>query len=99
MLFRVPRRAPASGGHRKRMAVARLGGVRCRRFLGALRRVRVRCWLAALCRRTLRRLRASYAKALRELAEGMALLGALRPPAGVECSRAAAFGPVATVGL
>jgi hypothetical protein len=56
-------------------------------------------WLAALYRRTLRRLRASYAKALRELIEGRALLGALNAPAGVECSRAVSFGPVATVGF
>jgi hypothetical protein len=91
MLFRMPRRrrtepvVAASCGRRKRMAVARLGGggggggPQWRRFLGALRRVRVRCLAAMYCL-MLRRLRANYAKALRELNEGVALLTAPNQP-------------------
>ena len=94
------------GGRRKRMAVVRLGGGgdgdgggRKRRLLGALR-LRLRWpWLAAVYRRALRRLRASYEQALRELVEGTALVGALHAPAGVDCARAASFGPMATVGF
>ena len=98
------------GGRRKRMAVVRLGGGgdgggggRKRRLLGALRLrlwLRLRWpWLAAVYRRALRRLRASYEQALRELVEGTALVGALHAPAGVDCARAASFGPMATVGF
>ena len=91
------------GGRRKRMAVVRLGGGggggRKRRLFGALR-LRLRWpWLAAVYRRALRRLRASYEQALRELVEGTALVGALHAPAGVDCAHAASFGPMATVGF
>ena len=91
------------GGRRKRMAVVRLGGGggggRKRRLFGALR-LRLRWpWLAAVYRRALRRLRASYEQALRELVEGTALVGALHAPASVDCARAASFGPMATVGF
>jgi len=96
------------GGRRKRMAVVRLGGGgggdgdgggRKRRLLGALR-LRLRWpWLAAVYRRALRRLRASYEQAPRELVEGTAFVGALHAPAGVDCARAASFGPMATVGF
>ena len=55
--------------------------------------------LAAVYRRALRRLRASYEQALRELVEGTAFVGALHAPAGVDCARAASFGPMATVGF
>ncbi|RLN12977.1 hypothetical protein C2845_PM09G05980 [Panicum miliaceum] len=94
----------ASGGsRRKRMAVVRLGdgGGRKRRLFGALHlRLRLRWpWLAAVYRRALRRLRASYEQALRELVEGTALVGALHAPAGVDCAHAASFGPMATVGF
>ncbi|KAL6606000.1 hypothetical protein ACP70R_041653 [Stipagrostis hirtigluma subsp. patula] len=113
MLFRLaPRRraapgAPQARGRRKRMAVARLGGGGGgggkRRLFGALRlRVRLRVrwpWLAAVYRRALRRLRAGYAQAVRDLVEGTALMGALQVPVGVDCARAASFGPVATVGF
>ncbi|KAG2604861.1 uncharacterized protein LOC120669579 [Panicum virgatum] len=89
------------GGRRKRMAVVRLGGGggggRKRRLFGTLR---LRWpWLAAVYRRALRRLRASYEQALRELVEGTALVGALHAPAGVDCAHAASFGPMATVGF
>ncbi|KAK3159270.1 hypothetical protein QOZ80_2AG0148030 [Eleusine coracana subsp. coracana] len=108
MLFRLPRRSPVAraagaaplvpgGGRRKRkMAVARLGGKR--RFFGAIRRLRVR-WLAALYRRTLRRLRAFYTKALVDLLEGAAVMGQLRGQAGADCSFGTAFAPVVTVGM
>ncbi|OEL21623.1 hypothetical protein BAE44_0017358 [Dichanthelium oligosanthes] len=95
----------ASGGRRKRMAVVRLGGDdgggRRRRLFGVLRlRLRLRWpWLSAVYRRALRRLRASYEQALRELVEGTALVGALHTPAGVDCAHAASFGPMATVGF
>ncbi|CAN6202196.1 unnamed protein product [Urochloa humidicola] len=99
----------ASGGRRKRMAVVRLGGGgggggdggggRKRRLFGVLR-LRLRWpWLAAAYRRALRRLRAGYEQALRELVEGTALVGALHAPAGVDCAHAASFGPMATVGF
>ncbi|CAN6178926.1 unnamed protein product [Urochloa humidicola] len=88
--------ATASGGRRKRMAVVRLGsggggdggGGRKRRLFGVLR-LRLRWpWLAAAYRRALRRLRAGYEQALRELVEGTALVGALHTPAGVDCAHA-----------
>jgi hypothetical protein len=89
---------PNSGRRKKRMAVVRLGGEgRKRRFFGVLR-TRLRWpWLAALYRRALRRLRASYEQALRELVDGNGLVGALHAPAGVDRAHAASFGPVATV--
>ncbi|XP_066369546.1 uncharacterized protein [Miscanthus floridulus] len=95
---------PNSGRRKKRMAVVRLGGEgRKRRFFGVLRtRLRLRWpwpWLAAVYRRALRRLRASYEQALRELVEGNVLVGALHAPAGVDCTHAASFGPLATVGF
>ncbi|KAG0513304.1 hypothetical protein BDA96_10G090200 [Sorghum bicolor] len=94
---------PNSGRRKKRMPVVRLGGGqgRKRRFFGVLRmRLRLRWpWLAAVYRRALRRLRASYEQALRELVDGNVLVGALHAPAGVDCARAASFGPVATVGF
>ncbi|KAL6861863.1 hypothetical protein ACP4OV_017563 [Aristida adscensionis] len=115
MQFRLAprRRAPASGGgRRKRMAVARLGGGGGGdggewngRFFGALRlrvRVRVRLrwpWLAAVYRRALRRLRAAYAQAVRDVVEGTALVGALHAPVGIDCAHAASFGPIATAGF
>ncbi|KAJ1258448.1 hypothetical protein BS78_10G075600 [Paspalum vaginatum] len=101
---------PSSRRRRKRMAVVRLGagggggggGGRNRRFFGALR-MRLRRlrwpWLAAVYRRALRRLRASYERALRELVDGTALVGALHKPAGIDCAHAASFGPMATVGF
>lgn len=98
---------PNSGRRKKRMPVARLGGGgggegRKRRLFGVLRKMRLRLrwpWLAAVYRRALRRLRASYEQALRELVEGNVLVGALHKPAGVDCAHAASFGPVATVGF
>ncbi|CAD6339953.1 unnamed protein product [Miscanthus lutarioriparius] len=93
---------PNSGRRKKRMAVVRLGGEgRKRRLFGVLRmRMRLRWpWLAAVYRRALRRLRAGYEQALRELVEGNVLVGALHAPAGVDCAHAASFGPVATVGF
>ncbi|EAY87747.1 hypothetical protein OsI_09162 [Oryza sativa Indica Group] len=95
-LFRVPRRparaaeeagaplVPAGERRKRKMAVARLGGGAGgrRRLFGAFRRLRVR-WLAALYRRSLRRLRACYAKAIRDVLEGAALVGAARADAGV----------------
>ncbi|RLM54157.1 hypothetical protein C2845_PM10G05510 [Panicum miliaceum] len=102
---RAAQQASGGGGRRKRMAVVRLGGGgsdgggRKRRLFGALR-LRLRWpWLAAVYRRALRRLRASYQQALRELVEGTALVGALHAPAGVDCAHAASFGPMATVGF
>ncbi|CAN6239244.1 unnamed protein product [Urochloa humidicola] len=86
MLFRVPRRpvsraagagaAPPvpTGGKKKKMAVARLGGKR--RLFGAIRRLRIR-WLAVLYRRTLRRLRAYYSTAINDLLEGAAVVSSL----------------------
>jgi hypothetical protein len=109
MLFRLPRRSAAcraagaaplspAGGRRKKkkMAVARLGGKQ-RRFFGAFRRLRLR-WLAALYRRTLRRMRAFYAKALVDLLEGAAAVGSLRGQTSADCSFGTAFAPVVTVG-
>ncbi|CAN6279808.1 unnamed protein product [Urochloa humidicola] len=106
MLFRVPRRpvsraagaAPPvpTGGKKKKMAVARLGGKR--RLFGAIRRLRIR-WLAVLYRRTLRRLRAYYSTAINDLLEGAAVVSSLRGPAGADCSFGTAFAPVVAVGF
>ncbi|CAL4885619.1 unnamed protein product [Urochloa decumbens] len=109
MLFRVPRRPVAraagagaaappvpTGGKKKKMAVARLGGKR--RLFGAIRRLRIR-WLAVLYRRTLRRLRAYYATAINDLLEGAAVVSSLRGPASADCSFGTAFAPVVTVGF
>jgi hypothetical protein len=70
---------------RRKMAVVRLGdgSRRPRRFMGALRRLRLRWVVAAMYRRALRRLRACYAKAIRDVLEGAALVGAVRADAGV----------------
>ncbi|KAL6635234.1 hypothetical protein ACP70R_027905 [Stipagrostis hirtigluma subsp. patula] len=106
VLFRMPRRQAAraagaggppvpAGGRKKKMAVARLGGKR--RFFGAIRRLRVR-WLAALYRRSLRRLRSFYAKAIQDLLEGAAVVSTLRAQAGADCSFGTAFAPVVSVG-
>ncbi|KAF8726473.1 hypothetical protein HU200_019659 [Digitaria exilis] len=105
----APGAQASGGGRRKRMAIARLGGGggdgggggRKRRLFGVLRlRLRLRWpWLAAVYRRALRRLRASYEQALRELVDGTVLVGKLHAPAGVDCAHAASFGPMATVGF
>lgn len=86
---RAPRTALQGSGRRRRrrkMAVARLGGsgMPQHRFVGtALRRLRLR-WVAALYRRALRRLRAACAsEAVQRVAEGAALVGAVRLDAGV----------------
>jgi hypothetical protein len=104
MLFRLPRRsaaraaavAPPAGGRKRKMAVARLGGER-RRFFGAFRRLRLR-WLAALYRRTVRRLRAFYAKALVDLMEGAAAMGSLHEATSADRSFGTAFVPMVAVG-
>ncbi|XP_006648005.2 uncharacterized protein LOC102710847 [Oryza brachyantha] len=105
-LFRMPRRpaatagplVPAGGRKKRKMAVARLGGAGGRRRLfGAFRRLRIR-WLAALYRRSLRRLRAYYANAVRDLLEGAAAMSTLRAQAAADCSFGTAFAPVVTVG-
>jgi hypothetical protein len=85
---------PNSGRRKKRMAVVRLGGEgRKRRFFGVLR-TRLRWpWLAAVYRRALRRLRASYEQALRELVDGNVLVGTLHAPAGVNRAHAPPSGP------
>ncbi|KAF0931202.1 hypothetical protein E2562_002551 [Oryza meyeriana var. granulata] len=108
-LFRVPRRparaagagaplVPAGGRKKRKMAVARLGGAGGRRRLfGAFRRLRLR-WLAALYRRSLRRLRAYYAKVVQDLLEGAAAMSTLRAQAAADCSFGTAFVPVVAVG-
>ncbi|BAF10216.1 uncharacterized protein [Oryza sativa Japonica Group] len=110
-LFRVPRRparaaeeagaplVPAGERRKRKMAVARLGGGAGgrRRLFGAFRRLRVR-WLAALYRRSLRRLRAYYAKAVQDLLEGAAAMSTLRSQAAADCSFGTAFAPVVAVG-
>ncbi|KAF8697928.1 hypothetical protein HU200_035425 [Digitaria exilis] len=101
----TPGAQASGGGRRKRMAIARLGGGggdgggggRKMKLFGVLR---LRWpWLAAVYRRALRRLRASYEQALRELVDGTVLVGKLHAPAGVDCAHAASFGPMATVGF
>uniref|UniRef100_J3LHN8 Uncharacterized protein n=1 Tax=Oryza brachyantha TaxID=4533 RepID=J3LHN8_ORYBR len=68
---------------RRRMAVVMLGdGRRPRLYLATLGRLRLR-WAAAMYRRALRRLRACYAKAIKDVVEGAALVGAVRADAGV----------------
>ncbi|KAF0931201.1 hypothetical protein E2562_002550 [Oryza meyeriana var. granulata] len=86
--FRATRRTVAilngSCSRRRKMAVVRLGAGsrRPRRFLATLRRLRLR-WVAAMYRRALRRLRACYDKAIKDVLEGAALVGAVRADAGI----------------
>uniref|UniRef100_A0A0D9VLT3 Uncharacterized protein n=1 Tax=Leersia perrieri TaxID=77586 RepID=A0A0D9VLT3_9ORYZ len=100
----APPLVPAGGKNNKkrtRMAVARLGGGGAaggrRRLMGAFRRLRIR-WLAALYRRSLRRLRAYYAKAVQDLLEGAAAMSTITSQAAADCSFGTAFAPVVAVG-
>uniref|UniRef100_A0A0D9YZ75 Uncharacterized protein n=1 Tax=Oryza glumipatula TaxID=40148 RepID=A0A0D9YZ75_9ORYZ len=83
--FRATTRRAVSR-RRKKMAVVRLGdgSRRPRRFMGGAPEAAaaVGVLVVAMYRRALRRLRACYAKAIRDILEGAALVGAVRADAG-----------------
>ncbi|KAF0919966.1 hypothetical protein E2562_032424, partial [Oryza meyeriana var. granulata] len=58
------------------------GSRRPRRFLATLRRLWLR-WVAAMYRQALWLLRACYAKAIKDVLEGAALVNAVRADAGI----------------